>query len=49
MIADLWLVQFLTSDFVLGLVKPVVIAGVIGMMLWIQVKPRVKNSDKVQL
>jgi len=47
--ADLGVVQFLTSEPVLGLAKPVVIACVVGFMFYIEVKPRLKASDKVKL
>jgi len=48
-LADLGVVQFLTSEPVLGLAKPVVIACVVGFMFYIEVKPRLKASDKVEL
>jgi len=47
--ADLGVVQFLTSDTVLGLAKPVIIAFVVGFMFYIEVKPRLEASDKVEL
>lgn len=49
MITDIWLIEVLTGDFVMGLAKPVVVASVIGIMLYSQVKPRLKNSDRVEL
>lgn len=48
-IAESTVIQFLTSDPVIGLAKPVVITGVVGAMLYSQVKPRLEASDKVQV
>ena len=49
LIADSAVIQFLTSDPVLGLVKPVVIAGIIGFMLYVKIKPRLEASEKVKV
>ena len=49
LIADSAVVQFLTSDPVLGLAKPLVITGIIGFMLYVKAKPRLEASDKVQV
>jgi hypothetical protein len=49
MITDIWLIQFLTSDMVMGLVKPSIIVVIIGFMIYAEVKPRIERSDKVQL
>lgn len=47
--ADLAVINFLTSDTVIGLVKPAVIAGVVGFMIYLEAKPRLQASDKVEL
>lgn len=49
LIADSAVVQFLTSDPVLGLAKPAVIIAVIGFMFYLEFKPRLEASDKVQV
>jgi len=48
-LADLGVIQFSISEPVLGLAKPIVIACVVGFMFYIEVKPRLKASDKVEL
>lgn len=49
LIADSGVIQFLTSDPVLGLAKPLVITGIIGFMLYVKVKPRIEASNKVKV
>lgn len=49
LIADSAVIQFLTSEPVLGLVKPLVIAGIIGFMLFVKIRPRLEASDKVEV
>lgn len=49
MITDIWIIEALTSDFTMGLVKPAAIVLVIGFMIYQQVKPRIEKSDKVRL
>lgn len=49
MITDIWLVEALTSDTVMGLVKPAAVVFIVAFMIYQQVKPRVERSDRVQL
>jgi len=49
MITDIWVIEALTGDFVMGLVKPAAVVFIVGFMIYQQVKPRVRRSDKVQL
>jgi len=49
MITDVWLIQFLTGDFMMGLMKPAAVVIVVGFMIYQQVKPRIERSDRVQL
>lgn len=49
LISDNIVIQFITSDPVLDLVKPAVIVIIILLMLYEQAKPRIERSDKVQL
>jgi hypothetical protein len=48
-IADSFVVQFLTGDFVMGLAKPAVIVIVVGFMFWMELKPRLEDSDAVKV
>jgi len=41
--------QFLTSDFFVGLVKPAIIIGIVGFLFYLELKPKLKNSDMVEV
>jgi len=48
-IADIWLIELITSDPVMDLVKPGMVGFLVLFMIYQQAKPRIQRSDKVQL
>lgn len=48
-VADIWLIEFITSDPVMDLVKPAMIGFLVLYMIYLQAKPRIERSDKVKL
>lgn len=48
-VSDIWLIELITSDPVMDLIKPLMIAFLILYMIYLQAKPRIQSSDKVQL
>jgi len=49
LLSDNIVIQFVTSQTFTDLAKPAAIIFIIGFMLYLELKPRIKKSDRVRI